>query len=452
LPEAFPAGIAVTEASAEPLVRITRVMPVSVTPGAELAGSNLREPRAGAAEDVYSFPLAGYVVPARGAATEVHIEGAQRRLPRVPVAIDRPDVAALHPDLPWARRSGFAARLNAIHLPRSFTLELSLQLEDGGATSLGVIEGERRRLPEVEGGTVKPLLVTTLGRSGSTWLTWLLGRHPEIADFRSFEYESKVVAYFAEALRTLSQPSSYFQAVRGDIDNSGWWLGQRPHWGLPWYGSHDAIDQWLGREHVEDLIGFFAGRIDALYTRLAAAVGKPDAAYAVEKLPPIYFAQRMMWEVFPGTREVFLVRDFRDVACSIFAFGAKRGHKWYWEHKDASDEDYIRVLIKDEVDALLEAWSERRDQALLLRYEDLVLRPERSLAAVFSYLDLDARPETVARVLAEGERLEAGRRDGHRTSPSAVDSVGRWRDELAPPLLRACEEELGEGLEAFGYA
>jgi hypothetical protein len=208
----------------------------------------------------------------------------------------------------------------------------------------------------------------------------------------------------------------------------------------------------LGREHVEDLIAFFAGRIDALYTRLAAAIGKPEARYAVEKLPPIYFAQRMMWEVFPGTREIFLVRDFRDVACSIFAFGAKRGRKWYWEHEDAGDEEYIRVLIKDEVEALLEAWAERQGQALLLRYEDLVLRPEESLASVFSYLGVDSRPETVASVLREGTGLEEDRRNGHSTSRSAVDSVGRWRDELAAPLLHACEEELSEGLEAFGYA
>ncbi len=448
--EASPTSDAVTKSGAEALVKVTRATPA--LPGEELAGLALREPQAGTSEDVYSFPLAGWAVPTRAAPTEIHIDGAERRLPRVPVAIDRPDIAALHPERPWAGTSGFAARLNAIHLPRRFRLGLSLQLEDESAVWLGAIEGERRALPRYEGARIQPLLVTTLGRSGSTWLTWLLGWHPEIADYRSFEYESKVAAYFGEALRALSQPSSYFQAVRGDIDNSGWWLGREPRWGLPWYGSHDSVDTWLGREHVEELITFFAGRIDALYARLAAAVGKPDARYAAEKLPPIYFAQRMMWEVFPRTREIFLVRDFRDVACSIFAFGAKRGRKWYWEHDHAGHEDYIRILIKDEVDALLEAWAERRDQALLMRYEDLVKRPEESLASVFSYLGVDARAETVARVVREGMRLEDSRRNGHSTSPSAHESVGRWRNELAPPLLQACEEDLGEGLEVFGYA
>jgi Sulfotransferase family len=441
LPEAPPIAPAVT---------VTGV--TTAAPDGALAGLNLQEPHAGATGDVYSLPLAGWVVPARAAPTEIHIHGAQRRLPRVPVAIGRPDIAALHPDLPWAGTAGFAARLNTIHLPRRFGLGLNLLLEDGTRTPLGSIEGERRPLPVYEAASIQPLLVTTLGRSGSTWLTWLLGCHPEIADYRSFEYESKVAAYFAEVLRALTQPSSYFQAVRGDIDNSGWWLGREPRWALPWYRSHDAVDDWLGREHVEDLIAFFAGRADALYGRLAEAVGKPDAAYVVEKLPPIYFAQRIMWEVFPGTREIFLVRDFRDVACSIFAFGAKRGRRWYWERDDASDEDCIRELLRDEVDALAEAWSERHEQALLLRYEDLVLRPEQSLAEVFSHLGVDARPATVERVLDDAARLDSGFRERHATTGSAAESVGRWRNELAAPLRRACEETFGEALEAFGYS
>jgi hypothetical protein len=431
-------------------VTITRV--AAGAPEGALAGFNLREPQAGAGDDVYSFPLAGWVVPAHAAPTEIHLHGAQRRLPRVPVAIERPDIAALHPDLPWAGKAGFGARLNTIHLPRSFKLELDLLLEDGTRTRIGWIEGERQALPVYDQASIQPLLVTTLGRSGSTWLTWLLGCHPEIADYRSFEYESKVAAYFAEVLRALTQPSSYFQAVRGDIDNSGWWLGRHPRWGLPWYASHDAVDEWLGREHVEDLIGFFAGRIDSLYTRLAEAIEKPQAGFAVEKLPPIYFAQRMMWEIFPGTREVFLVRDFRDVACSIFAFGSKRGLTWYWEHEDATDEECIRELLRDEVEELLEAWSERQDHACLLRYEDLVLRPEEALGEVFSYLGVDARPGTVTRVLEEAARLDSGLRKSHSTSPSPRESVGRFRQELAPSLLRACEETFGHALETFGYA
>ncbi len=436
--------------AAAPRVQISSVVPA--TPSTALAGFNLQHPVAGSCEPGYWLPFAGYAVPAHVAPSEIHLHGAQRRLPRVPVSIERPDIAGLHPDLEWAGRAGFAAQLSTIHLPRRFELAPSLLLEDGSEIALGTITGERPSLPVYAEGVHQPLLVTTLGRSGSTWLTWLIGQHPEIADYRSFEYESKVAPYFAEVLRALTQPSSYYQAVRGDIDNSGWWQGRVPRWSLFWYSSHDAIDEWLGTEYVEDLIVFFAGRIDALYRRLAEALDKPDATYVVEKLPPIYFAQEMLWEVFPGTREIFLVRDFRDVACSMFAFGEKRGHTWYWDRPEATDEECIRELLRDEGTELLRSWSERADRAFLLRYEDLVLRPEETLAALFSYLGVASGPDTVKRVLADGTKLDGRVQDFHRTSVTSADSVGRWRRDLDPALVRVCEEALGDALTGFGYS
>jgi hypothetical protein len=431
--------------------RVTIARVLRPESNSDLAGSNISHPQPGAAESRYSLPVAGWVVPARAAPADIHIFGAQRSLPRVPVAIPRPDIADLHPDLPWAANAGFAVRLNAVPLPRRFKLVLSLRLADGTTTRLGAIEGERAALPAYSDATYRPLLVTTLGRSGSTWLTWLLGRHPEIADYRSFEYEPHVGGYFAEALRVLTQPSSTYQALRGDVDNNGWWLGRDPRFALFWYSSHDSIDEWLGTDYVEDLIEFFARRIDGLYARLAEAIGKPDATYVVEKLPPSYFAQRMVAEMLPGTREIFVVRDFRDVAASIFAFGEKRGQEWFAELSLEDEEQCIREPLRDDVMALLKAWRERHDASLLLRYEDLVLRPEETLTEVLAFLGLDAGREIVGSMLAEATGVDSALHQAHVTSSTPEGSIGRWRRDLTPALQRACEEALGEALEAFGY-
>jgi hypothetical protein len=400
----------------------------------ELRAVGLDEPRIGATAAGYSFAIAGHVVPVRGAPARIKLHEAQRSLPRVPVT-----------------GNAFAARLNAVQLPRRFELPLTLILEDGTRTPLGKIEGRRAALPAYPVAAHRPLLVTTLGRSGSTWLTWLLGQHPEIADYRSFEYESKATAYFAGLLQALTQPSSYYQSLRGEVGESGWWRGDagRPLW---WYSSHDSIDEWLETEYVEDLIAFFAGRIDALHRRLAEAIGKPHAAYVVEKLQPTFFGQRIVREILPETREIFLVRDLRDIAASIFAFGEKRGRKWYDQHAHYSDERIVRESLRDEVDAMLESWGERGSESLLVRYEDLVTAPERTLAEVLTELGLDSRRETVLRMLDAAARVDLERRSAHVTSPTAERSIGRWRSDLAPALQRACEEALGEGLETFGYA
>ncbi len=330
---------------------------------------------------------------------------------------------------------------------------LSLVLEDGQRVPFGEISGERRPLPVQERAAYRPLIVTTLGRSGSTWLTSLLGLHPEIADYRSFEYESKVTAYFAEALRALTRPSSYFQAMRGEIAEGDWWLGRDPSEALAWYSSQDSIDEWLGTEYVADLIEFFAGRIDALFGRVAQSIGKEDAAFVIEKMPPAWFAQELLRELFPGTREIFLVRDFRDVACSMFAFGDKRSRRWY-PNSERADAGGVHPAASPEGGRGLARvrGTERADQAFLIRYEDLVLRPAQALQGLFSYLGIDSGTETVAGVIDSGAGLDGELQDFHRTSPSAQDSVGRWRRDLDPHLIRVCDEELHDALEAFGYA
>jgi hypothetical protein len=430
------------------LITVSRVITADSPEG--IKDFHITRPAPGSAELVYSLGVEGWVVPGRGPANAIRMHGAHRPLPHAPVVIERPDVAALHPTVPWAERAGFAIRLNALQLPRRFRLALTALLADGNRARLGVIEGERRPFP-VQDTRYRPLIVTTLGRSGSTWLTWLLGRHPEIVDYRSFEYETKVAAYFAEALRVLSRPTSYYQPIRGEIDYSGWWRGD-PRWSLPWHTSHESIDEWLGTEHVEDLIEFFTGRMDALFGRLAQATGKEDASYVVEKMPATYFGQPLLAEILPGAREIILVRDFRDVAASLLAFGEKRGRKWYEERPHLSDEEIISDPLRSDVDQLAASWAERHDAAFLLRYEDLVLRPQETIAGVLSYLELDARPKTISRMLADADQVKGPMQDAHVTSTTAADSIGRWRRDLSPALQRVCEESLGKGLEAFGYA
>jgi sulfotransferase family protein len=443
LPETVPAT---PRASA--LVSVSRVTPADSPPG--IAGFDITYPEPGSCETVYSLPLEGWVVPALAAPEAIRVEAGHSPLAHAPVAIVRPDVGRLHPDLSWAGRAGFAIRLNALELPSRFRLALSVLIEGGGQAELGTVEGERRPLP-IQDMRYQPLIVTTIGRSGSTWLTWLLGRQPEIVDYRSFEYESKVAPYFAEVLRTLTRPLSYYQPIRGEIDQRGWWLGHEPSEALFWYSSHDSIDEWLGSEYVEDLIDFFTGRLDALFGRLAHATGKEDARYVIEKMPPSYFGQRMMAEMIPGSRELFVVRDFRDVAASIFAFGEKRGRRWFSGYPSESDEQIVREPLRNEIDRLLQSWRERRDSAFLVRYEDLVLRPEETLSGVLSYLELDTPPADVTGALADAARIDGNMHGAHITSPTAMGSVGRWQRDLTPDLQRACEEALGEGLEAFGY-
>ena len=402
-------------------------------------------------EPIHSLRFEGWVVGREGPVRAVRINDGRGKHIDLPISHPRDDIAALFPDRSWAEQCGFTARIGTLQLPREFQLELTALMENGDRAPLGFVRGRRKPLPALDARSV-PIALTTIGRSGSTVLTWLLGHHPEVLAYRTFEFEPKVMAYFAELIRALSQPTSYVSALRGEIDNRQWWAGLEPCWGQEWYESgSQETDHWLGTEYVESLLEFFGTRLDALVSRLAQGEGKPGARRFVEKLPPTYFGQELWREVIPETREIFLVRDPRDVACSIFAFQRKMDGDWFWRSRERGEEEVIRQPLCDGVGLLTHRWMQRGEDAHLVRYEDLIEAPHETLTAVFEYLGVDASPATVDAALSGAARLDDERLRLHVTSPTPAQSVGRWRKDLSPALWNVCEEAFAPTMEAFGY-
>ena len=97
------------------------------------------------------------------------------------------------------------------------------------------------------------------------------------------------------------------------------------------------------------------------------------------------------------------------------------------------------------------SWRERKGSAHLLRYEDLIQRPEETLAAVLAYLGVDSRAETVHDVVQRASAAAHDAQQQHQTSTDALASIGRWRRELDEEMQRACHESFGDILEEFGY-
>jgi hypothetical protein len=134
-------------------------------------------------------------------------------LRRVLVAISpnavRPDVAAKFPDVPDGDRGGFRTAVSLLGLPREFELRLESVFEGYGPVAFARVEGRRRALDTGYRARFRPIIVRTLGRAGSTWLTQLVGAHPEAVAYRPFDFEPRMLDYWMEILRTLSHPHSY---------------------------------------------------------------------------------------------------------------------------------------------------------------------------------------------------------------------------------------------------
>jgi hypothetical protein len=314
---------------------------------------------------------------------------------------------------------------------------------------MATVHGERKTLPP-DPSAIQPILLTTLGRSGSNWLIRMLGQHPEILTYRPIS-ETKLASYWARVLLELSEPGSYLSTVALAISGGDkWWLGRERRYDDEI--EDPALEHWLGRSQVEELAAFCRGRIDAFYQHLAELQGKKRPFYFAEKrLPRSAEDAAILHELYPNTREVFLVRDFRDMLCSIFAFNARLGYPYFGRDQARSDEEYIQNFIGHDVKELAETWSNNSNNAYLVRYEDLVERPQDTLESLLSYLDVGADRGIIDGLLTSPRSTGLVQRD-HGTTASAKDSVGRWRNELEASLRPLCEEAFGDALATFGYS
>lgn len=411
----------------------------------------LDEPRPGTASDGYRLSLAGWVLGRRHAAHAVEAWLGERLVCRMPVDRHRPGIAREHEDVPWSGETGFEGRIGVLKLPSPFELRLRAVFgEERPPIPLATVRGERRP-PDVDTeGSLQPILLTSLGRSGSTWVTRLLGAHPEVLAYRPFEYEARLSSYWLEIVGTLAEPDSYLQALRGHLSSEHWWIGAGNGVQRTIQASDPEGEAWLHRTQVETLTGFALGRIEAFYRRLAETEEKEDATRFVEKCTPQSFTPGLVHDLYPGAREVFLIRDFRDVVCSIFAFNRKRGYEAFGRDRAPDDASYV-LQLRSSVMRLLDSWKGRADRAYLLRYEELMTRPAETLTSVLTYLGVDAGRRTVEDVLGEAATLTPGAQEQHRTSETSARSMGRWSRELSPELQETCLEAFGEALEAFGY-
>ena len=414
-----------------------------------VADYRLESPTVGSRTEAYAIRLQGWAVDRRSRPVAITVWGKYVNFPESQIAISRPDVEALHPDVPWARESGFLVIVNLLGLPREFDLFVSVVLEDGSSHPIALIHGSRA-LVEDESEPMQPIMVTSLGRSGSSLVMDILSRHPEIVAYPVWDAEAKVSTYWAELLSVMTDPRSYLQPFASVMRQGRWWMGDGRQYDEPL--ADGTLEEWLGTEQVREAARFCRERITAFYTRLAEEDGRQGAVYFAEKCGlrrPAY--AELLREIYPQTREILLVRDFRDMYCSMVAYSERAGSDLFGRDSARSEEENIRMNLATQANLIAANWEARSDWAHLLRYEDLIRQPEESIQLLLSYLGFEGTDEIPA-MLAALPYGDFATDHAHGTSTSALSSIGRWRNELDPGLAAACESALGDALAAFGYS
>ena len=171
----------------------------------------------------------------------------------------------------------------------------------------------------------------------------------------------------------------------------------------------------------------------------------------VEQTPETAFVLPAALAAYPAATAVHVVRDGRDVVCSLLERGwlssgrtgaddarlAYGSQARFWVEPDRIEE------FEAASDARRAAWAWRRyvtaaralpDRTLAVRYEEVVASPEDVAYGLANGLRID--PEPLADALAQAH----------------ARSVGRWREDLTAEQVADVEAEAGELLHELGYA
>jgi Sulfotransferase family len=416
--------------------------------GDPITATYFESPRCGAIGG-YALNIGGWALGSSEAIEEIELVLGQSALAKLPCRLSRPDIASAHSQLPWAAHCGFSGSIGALELPRNFNVHATAVFADGRKIKIAEIIG-RREAVRASTGRFKPLLISTLGRSGSTWVISVLGQHPQLLTYGPFQCEPRLTSYWLGTVASLADPQSICQALGGELAVGAWWNGQNRASFARLDHLAPELEQWLTRDQVDELLCFAQQRIEAFYAEAAIVQGQTRAEYFIEKCWPGGAIPGLAREHFPSAREIILVRDFRDVIASILAFNKKQGHHSFGRELAGSDLEFVEQY-KVHAGIMQRAWEERRKTALLVKYEDFLQKPTETLTGICSYLGIDREASTVETCFHGARQVSPEAQRWHITSGRVEASIRRWQTDLSPDFQRACKEHLGEALATFGY-
>lgn len=291
----------------------------------------------------------------------------------------------------------------------------------------------QKLLPQIESLDDKRLLlVTSAGKSGSTWLQKILDGHPEIL----CAGEAKMRQIIA---RTLNAIPEYDKALKRASQII--------------YNDENEFRAWApenGKIATQFLMALAFATMNRPIPASAVYVGNKDTDY-------LYDFHIWKTQLFPEAKFIHIIRDVRDVAVSNIhhlnrqGAGLQPGTEKYYESVQRTTDMWIRLVSQahDIGAATPETYME-------VKYESLLDKPCDTVRQVFSYLSVDAADETVTRCVDETsfEKLSGGRRPGQEDRDSFYRKgvSGDWKNALDAKSLAIVDQHAGPLLARLGYA
>ena len=302
---------------------------------------------------------------------------------------------------------------------------------------------------EIGAGSLQPLLVDYFTRDGSTLTMRLLASSPQIAVGGGYPYEQKYFAYlyrWSHLIEKTEWPRKVWNP--GGLATLSQ-EKQMPLMGAPPWKERELLDPAVGEERFSE----YAFRVLwEEFSRRAAA--QTRARHEKQEADVRYYAEKHLstWQVdtsaLPPFELIAVLRDPRDTYVSIASFAKKRekdGRKRSMGQQPGETHDaWLKRHLARQRDRL--RWLRKAEDSgkmPVVRYENLVLNLDEEARRLEGILGVELDPAAVA----ADEKMRAT----HVSASTPEASVGRWRREMEPELVKRFNDELGKELEALGF-
>jgi len=184
----------------------------------------------------------------------------------------------------------------------------------------------------------------------------------------------------------------------------------------------------------------FQAAFECVFLAYAEAAGKPRWG---DKTPQYVRHIDVLAKIFPDAQFVHLIRDGRDVACSLLDV------PWFEGDVGKAARRWRKGLQRGRKQG-------RRlgpGRYLELTYESLVEHPEKHLQSICEFLGESFTPDLLS-TDADPDHLVPQHRQawhGQISKPVTRARVGRYRDELSATQIDQFETIAGDLLQEYGY-
>jgi Sulfotransferase family len=267
------------------------------------------------------------------------------------------------------------------------------------------------------------VFIVGAARSGTTLVRSMLGAHPELA----IPPESHFLGYLGHRYARRSWTPGIVSSVAADVARDTHFRS----WGLDPGGAAARVVASQPGSLAETLGGFFSVYADSEGKRLWG-----------DKTPHYVFILDQLRDLWPNLRVIHVIRDGRDVACSHLALAAD-GRRWVAPTAAAAAAWWQSAVSRGRA-----AGSELGDRYAEVRYEELVGRPQQTIAGLCDFLGI----ERDTSVVEYHDRVRMAQSDEFSRVREPLDPNARdWRRELTDRDIAAFESVAGQQLADCGY-